>query len=256
MEKLGAGSIFDANLSSMKKTAILITVLLPFLAGCQKEAANLTVSPNEITLYAEGTKTITTNASNATFSSKDEYYAEVDETGIVTANKVGETSITVSGNGLTKEVPVTIIPKYDLYPDIDVLVGKSKSEVTKLLGSNYKSSTTSSGQEVWTYVSYNSYTAGLGFTFKSNGTVEYAMAAISTEYTSMLTKALIERYNIAGMQNDYYFFLNHGEKVVIALTVYSASALAVMYMENTESKAAGFGEDLFEAMKAEMPVIE
>ena len=240
----------------MKKTAILIAVILSFLAGCQKEAANLTVSPSEITLYAEGTKTITTNASNTTFSSKDEYYAVVDETGIVTANKVGKTEITVSGNGQTKEVPVTILPQYDLYPDIDVLVGKSKSEVTKLLGSNYTTSTTSGGQEMWTYISYNSYTAGLGFTFKSNGTVEYAMAAISTSYTSMLTKALIERYNIAGMLNDYYFFLNYGEKVVIALTVYSTSALAVMYMENTESKSAGIGEDLFEALKAEMSVIE
>ena len=74
----------------------------------------MTVSPSEITLYAEGTKTITTNASNTTFSSKDEYYAVVDETGIVTANKVGKTAITVSGNGQTKEVPVTIVPQYDL----------------------------------------------------------------------------------------------------------------------------------------------
>ena len=224
---------------------------MPILIGCQKEAANLTVSPSEITLYAEGTKAITTNASNATFTSEDDYYAEVDESGLVTANKVGNTKITVSGNGQVKKVPVTIMPQYNLYPDIDVLIGKSKSEVTKLLGSNYKTSTTSGGQEMWTYFSYNSYTVFLGFYFKSNGMVEHAMVAISTSYTSMLTKALIERYNIAGMQNDHYFFLNHGKKVVIALTVYSASALAVMYMENTESKSAGFAEDLCEALKAE-----
>ncbi len=164
---------------------------MPILIGCQKEAANLTVSPSEITLYAEGTKAITTNASNATFTSEDDYYAEVDESGLVTANKVGNTKITASGNWQVKKIPVTIMPQYNLYPDIDVLIGKSKSEVTKLLGTNYKTSTTSGGQEMWTYFSYNSYTAFLGFTFKSNGTVEHAMVAISTSYTSRLTKALI-----------------------------------------------------------------
>lgn len=250
------GGKFVKFLSDMKKVIILIGALLPMLFGCQKEAANLTVSPSEISMYAEGTKEITTNASDATFKSMDEYYAEVDSKGLVTANKVGNTEITVSGNGQVKKVPVTIIPQYNLYPDLDVLIGKSKSDVTKLLGTNYKSSTTSSGQEMWTYASYNSYTAGLGFTFKSNGTVEYAMAAISTSYTSMLTKALIERYTVAGMLNDYYFFLNHGKKVVIGLTVYSANILAVMYMEYSGSKSVGIDESFFESMKAEMPVIE
>lgn len=86
---------------------------MPILIGCQKEAANLTVSPSEITLYAEGTKAITTNASNATFTSEDDYYAEVDESGLVTANKVGNTKITVSGNISTSSataIPLALRP--------------------------------------------------------------------------------------------------------------------------------------------------
>lgn len=80
---------------------------MPILIGCQKEAANLTVSPSEITLYAEGTKAITTNASNATFTSEDDYYAEVDESGLVTANKVGNTKITISNRHALKTFIIT-----------------------------------------------------------------------------------------------------------------------------------------------------
>ena len=202
------------------------------LFACDKVAPKLTVTPSDIVLYSEGSTQITTNATDASYLSQDEFYASVEPSGVVTANKVGNTEIIVNSSYGSASIPVTILPKYSLYPDIDGLVGKSLSEVTRVLGSNYEES--KDGMII--YESPTSYCDYIGATF-SGGKCENLLAVVSTSHTSMLTKALIERYLVAGMQNDYYFFLNHDKDVLITLTVYTSKYLAVLYMENTSAKS-------------------
>ena len=206
-----------------------------FFLGCEKAGKKLEVSPNEITIYFEGTKQLTANVEDAQFSSKDEFYATVDQTGLVTGGKVGKTEIAVSSKSGSVSVPVTIMSQYSLYPDLDGLVGKGISDITNVMGSDYTTSTTSSGT-MYTYKDPTKYAAAIGFTL-TGGKCSSIIVAVSTSYTSMITKHLLERYTVAGMQNDYYFFLNHDKNVVIGMTVYSASLIAVMYTENTSTKA-------------------
>lgn len=208
--------------------------------GCDKveeQRKILEVSPTEIAVYSNGTAQLSTNVNDAIYSSKDTYYASVEPSGLVTGKKVGKTEIMVSSSNGSMNIPVTILPQYTLYPDMDGLIGKTLSDITKVMGSNYTTSSTTSGDTMYTYKQPTTYATGIGFTLKS-GKCSSIIVAVSTSYTSMISKYLAERYNIVGMQNDYYFFLNHGEEVTIALTVYSSSAIAVMYMENT-SKATG-----------------
>ncbi|MBR7005152.1 MAG: Ig-like domain-containing protein [Bacteroidales bacterium] len=218
---------------------IAFSVFALIAISCTKESVKLEVTPSEVSLYVEGTKQITTNVEDAQFSSKDEFYASVDNTGLVTGNKVGETEILVNSTHGTATIPVTIIPQYTLYPDLDGLVGKSQSDITKVMGNSYQTSTSSDGNTMMTYLNPTKYAEAIGFTIsKSNNLCSSIVVAVPTSYTSMLTKHLIERYSIAGMQNDYYFFLNHDKKVMIGLTVYSASLLAVAYMNYTSTKSS------------------
>lgn len=222
------------------KKSVFVIIATGFLAfmGCDSEGTEvaLEVSPESIVLYSEGTTQITTNVGDVAFVSNDTYYATVDDSGLVTANKVGKTSINVysKNNGANRGVviPVEVIPKYSIYPEIDGLIGKGLNDITRVMGSNYVTSTTSDGDMMYTYNQPTTYAAGIGFTLK-NGICSSIIVAIPTSYTTMISKYLLERYRLAGMQNDHYFFVNHGESVLIALTVYSTSMIAVMYMENS-----------------------
>lgn len=218
----------------MKKLGIA-SFLVMALMSCGKESPKLTVTPTEIALYAEGTTQITTNANDATFAVEDDFYASVESNGLVTANKVGETEIIVNSTLGTANVPVVVLPQYTLYPDVDGLVGKSTSAVVDVMGNSYETSTSNDGELEYIYYNPTSYCDLLGFTF-SGGRCNAVVAFIPTEHTTKITKALIERYNIVGMQNDYYFFSNHDENVTIALTVYTAKYIGVVYMESTKSK--------------------
>lgn len=230
----------------MKKLLLVSLAFLPLLFSCEKNGAkSLTVTPEEIILYSEGTKQITTNSDAATFTSKDEWYAEVDATGLVTAKRVGKTEIVVTAEGTSKSIPVEVRHQYNLYPDLDGFVGKSKSEVISEFGNSY-----TEGDNMITYKEYTQY-ASIGFSFENNK-VKYAMVAVPTEYTTKLVNYLVERYAPVTMENDYYYFVNHDKNVCVVATLYSVSVWAVMYMEVDLSSKAGTQSiqnlDLFEGL--------
>ena len=216
----------------MRKLFIASLALIPIFFSCEK-SSKLTVAPEEIILYSEGSTKITTNASSPTFTVADDFYASVEADGTVKAKKVGETTIRVSGNGETTSVPVTIMSMYSLYPDLDKIVGKNKSAVSSLLGSGY-----TTGTDSWVYKNYNSYTDGIVVTFE-NERVSSVGAIVSTSYTSMMSKYLLERYSLVGMQNDMYFFLNHDKNASVVFSVYNVSYLMAVYVPYTDSKAGG-----------------
>lgn len=202
-------------------------------AGCQKEATPLTVSPESVTLYCDGTAQITASpVDGVTYTSQDEFYAEVSETGLITANKIGQTNITVSSPNGVKSIPVTVLPQYTLYEDLTPYIGASLSNITAKYCTDYTTATNKDGSVTYTFKNPTSYVAGIGFIIE-NGKCTSAMVAVSTSHTSMLTKYLIERYAVVGMQNDMYFFLNHDKDVTITYTVYSYSTLMVLYTPYT-----------------------
>lgn len=220
----------------MKKTIYFALLGLAIIStSCQKDATPLSVTPESISMYTEMTKQITaTPSEGVTYESVDPFYADVNESGLVTANKVGKTNITVKSPNGVKSVPVTVMPKYTLYDDLTPYVNASLSTITSKFGSNYTTATNSDGSITYTYKNPTSYAAGFGFIIK-NGVCTSIMVAVSTANTSMLTDYLIERYYIVGMQNNIFFFLDHDKKVAIAMSVYSISAISVLYYPYTES---------------------
>ncbi len=213
----------------------LLLGLSSLILACSKEdGKELEVTPDSIALYADGTRQLTTNVDDATFTSDDDFYAKVDETGLVTANKVGGTMITISSSIGSVKVPVVVLNQYSLYPDVDALIGQGTSEMTNLLGNDYETFNSSDGSVNYGYRNPTKYAELILVSMKS-GKCEYVAVLVPTSNTSMLTKHIKERYAFAGMQNDNYFFLNHDENVLIGLTVYSTSYLIVLYIPYTSS---------------------
>lgn len=213
-----------------------ITLGLLAMISCQK-STSLTVSPESIYLYSNETEKLSAYPSdNVKYTVKDDFYATVSSTGLVQANKVGETEIIVTSNNGRVDIPVTVIPQYSLYPELEPLIGSSVSWVTRALGGGYTEDKDSKGQKTHVYKNYNKYVYGIVVTFNGS-TCSNIGVVVSTSYTSQLANYLKERYKLIGTQDNYYFFLDHSEDVTITLTVYSADYLTVIYNPNTISKS-------------------
>lgn len=224
----------------MKAIKMTATCLLAIVAiACQKQSKStpLTVEPSSVVLYSDGKQQLTANPTEGvTYASQDEYYAEVDANGLVTGNKVGKTEIVTSSSNGTVRIPVTVMPAYSLYPDLTPLINSSESAMTDLLGSYSEKSTSEKGETTYLYRDYNTYTAGIMVSF-SNGICTGLCTIISTSHLKKFTNYLIERYTVAGMQNDYYFFLNHNKTVVISMTLYNYKYMMAVYIPNTGTKS-------------------
>lgn len=227
----------------MKKNFLIPLCGLIFLfSACEKvnvkEEVKLEVTPESVVVYSEGTAQLSANVDDAIFESSDTFYAKVDENGLVTGNRVGETEIVVSSSSGKVIVPVTIRHRYSLYPDVDVLIGKRASDVTNLLGSSYTKKTSSSGAVNYNYTDPTPYTDYITVTL-TDGKCSGIGVLVDTKYTSMLTKHILERYALVDMENDIYYFVNHDMNVFIGLTVYSSSYLAVVYIPFSSTKSEG-----------------
>ncbi len=229
----------DLILHRMKTIRLATIFLLAIVAiACQKQSTALTVEPSEVLLYSGGTKQLTAEpAEGVTYSSKDEFYAEVDASGLVTGNKVGETDIVASSSNGAATIPVTIMPQYSLYPELDPIVNASKSAMIEILGSGYTESTSDKGETLYAYKNYNTY-AEVIFAIFSNDVCKSIGVLVSTSYLTKFTSYLKERYAVAGMQNDYYFLLNHDKDIVISLGLYNVSYLLAVYIPYTGTKSA------------------
>lgn len=197
--------------------------------SCQKHSTPLTVEPSSISVYSGGTKQLLSHpAEGVTYSSADKYYAEVDENGLVTGNKVGNTNIIASSGNGTVTIPVTIMSQYSLYPELDPIVNSSKATMTNILGTDFTESTSDKGETVYTYKNYNTFTSGIVAIFV-NGVCDNIGVLISTSHLTKFVSHLKERYIIAGMQNDCYFFLNHDKNVVITMALYNSRYMIALY---------------------------
>jgi hypothetical protein len=115
---------------------IILMLLLGFsylcITSCSKENdedIQVTITPSNITMNYEGTKQL--SAVNATsWSTEDDFVAEVDGKGLVTGGHVGKTKIIASNGRNSAFCEVTVIPKYNLYDTPIIEWGASMTTIT------------------------------------------------------------------------------------------------------------------------------
>ena len=118
----------------MRKIILFISLFVSFLfASCCKE---INANPTELSLFVGDQATIFTTNEKVTFNTSNPYHASVDEIGLVTANKVGQTNITIESKKETTNVPVTIEPRFTYFDEPFLVFGSSINEVVEHHG-NY-----------------------------------------------------------------------------------------------------------------------
>lgn len=221
----------------MRKITLYSLISLSFLFfSCSKEDGpdnSITVQSSEKTLYFGDEYQIkATSNLPISYTSNDEYHAAVSETGLVTARFVGETEILLSNGSETKEVPVTVEGKSNLYPKPHLDFGISRSKLIGELGTP--------DAEIEEGVGYGSYSSAapmIMYLFDENDNLRSVGVLVSTVYSSDLGTFLSERYLPADPEN--LIFINALEEsrttMLVAAELYDQDYWMVLYIPYSSS---------------------
>ncbi|MDR1343885.1 MAG: hypothetical protein LBJ39_00895 [Tannerellaceae bacterium] len=188
----------------MKKVILSMTLPL-LLLGCSKyEEINqgIKLSKTNYELNFEQTSQIEAiSASEIVYTPESEYVAEVSPTGLITGGRVGKTKINLNNEFETKSIDVTIVPKYNIFPEPieKVGIGATKNDMIKAFG-------TPSFESNGGIAMYDDYFSPYIYMFilDSENRIEAMAIAIETlRIPSNLVDFLNERYMPIRMSNDY-----------------------------------------------------
>lgn len=236
LAKLTGGGKFGPNFQPnniMNKNTLkyLLIISLAIVACSKEEKKTFTVSPTSMMLYPGDQNQIKSSSDNVTYTSYDTFYAEVSETGIVTANKVGASLITATSGKQSANVAVVILPKYILYTNMDKIIGMAEEEVLAEIdkdGHAHEATTNKLGNDLWVYNDYNTYVSKIKIAFDEDKKAEGVGVGVYSKYVSDLSGYLVERYTYVYKSGSTFLFLNHDEDVSIIMEV-ASSGLSVLY---------------------------
>ena len=217
----------------MKKVIFALMSLAAFFSltfsSCSKDddETPLTISQSSLSMVHGDTITITANQ-KSTFSSSDPFVATVSDNGKIEAKHVGQTIVTATSGGQSKECTVTVNPSYNLYkePILDFNLTKNdiKAQETRPLEEDRDTALIYTDKKTYLMrYSFDPQTSKL----KS---VTYGIPNISYAQSSVLTDFLIERYQPIDYKANEYYFINSDKvddaSMIVSMTL-SASHLQV-----------------------------
>lgn len=202
------------------------------------------LNKTSISLYPGNTeKLIYSGGNSCTWASKQPLIASVSS-GLVTAHKVGSTTITA--NNLVCSVKV--LPKYTMYTEPSINWGSSKTSIKSKM-SNYDLY-----KETTTQLAYKS--DGMAFayiyTFENDKLTGSSMGIYLSKATS-LVDFIGERYIFVEEDDETLYFMSIDNKTAGGI-YFSSSYATVIYLPVSESKSRGFNykdevNELFEQMQ-------
>jgi hypothetical protein len=227
--------------------SLSIVVSLIIATGCAdvtEEVDNsITLDSNEVSLASGGQYTIDATSTKAIlYSTDNEFNATVSNSGVITAGKVGKTKIHLTNGFDEKSISVTTYSTNLLYPDPILSFGSSKSTITSKLGAPaYEAS---SGNTVGIrYDNATNTTDGTAYFFE-NDRLTLVQTRVKSEFTSLLSSYLNDRFAAAGQVDGTFFYFNAFDSskitVGVGLALYSTSYWNVTYMAYTNSTTASF----------------
>ncbi|MBS4056557.1 MAG: Ig-like domain-containing protein [Bacteroidales bacterium] len=203
----------------MNRKIQVAILLLVILTSCKKKDTPeppLSVDINSISLFTTEThQIVATGPKKIEYSSSDDYFATVSNTGYVNARKVGYNVILVTSKNETITVTCTIKGRVNLYHEPSISWGDSRGSLISKLGTpDYQSQTA---------IGYFGTTPGLMATlylFDGNDRLDASSVAITMPYTADLESFLSERYvpYDQGVEFDS-FYLNAFEISKASLSV-------------------------------------
>ena len=234
----------------MKKSVLLMFAIMAMvLSGCSSdddENNSIVLDSKEVVIYSGDKYQIEAKSDKSiSYQSEDEYHARVSTSGLISANKVGETNILLNNGYDSKTVKVIVKGKINLYPEPYLKWNVSKNELIKLLGKPDKESL-----DAITYNNYSSTAPSVIYMFNENNTLKGVGVLVRASYSSQLGTFLAERY-FAYQSQDYtiYFVNNYSPDLVsmgVGAMLYNTSYWIVAYAPfNAKTKSMQFTSEDF-----------
>lgn len=223
-------------MKSLLSLSLLASVLL--VPGCSKDDDGdpISLKETEKTLYHDNEYQIEAESkSGITYSSEDEYHANVSASGLVTAMFVGETNIVLKNNEEQKKVKIIVKPVSNLYPEPDVDFGATKSQIKAKFGTPvYETSTAMLIED------YSNAAPDLMFLFDESGKMISYAVMVKSIYSEILAEFLTERYKVVDEEEGVYLLINgldlNTATMAICLQLYDISYWMVVYLPNEDDK--------------------
>lgn len=219
-----------------------LAVAMAAFVGCDKDDGGgnsiQLISADQTMHYDDEFQIQATSNTPITYTSENEYHAEVSANGFVTAGRVGETNIVMTNGDDTKKVKITVTPESNLYPEADLTFGMTRSSVKAKLGN--PDSETEDGMG---YTEYSSNAPIFMCLFDGADKLTSFTYMVKTAYSSELGTFLVERYVPISIDGEEYAILcvnaltPETVTMLVGADVYSLSYWMVMHMPNTDSKA-------------------
>ena len=185
-----------------------------------------------------------------TYTSVDEYHANVSASGLITAQYVGNTTIRLTSEDDTKTFSVTVISRSNLYPEPNIKVGDTRSTVISKLGQ--PDASTSDG------IGYNNYSTKapmLAVLFDANNRVKGYGIMVLSAYSSELSTFIRERYAYVTMNEGSPIFINSltaaGATLLVSYEYYNTNYWMVTYLPYSNKDCLDLSE-----IKAVLDVLE
>lgn len=218
----------------MKKNLIISLLIFTILFSCKKdEDPVFTLDSATTVLTSGGTHQIVIKGSTTekfTYKSDNDFIATVDESGLITGKRVGETVIKVSGNGFIGECKSTINPLYNTFNEPITSFGIKRSEVkskeTRTIFTETETITIYKGSLREKYVAY----------FFENGILTHSAVILSSAYSSALGSYMAERYVIVSVDPVLAYSVDY--KFMVGTSLTDDLDWFVMYMPKDNNKAA------------------
>ena len=199
--------------------AMIISLVM---TSCSKdeEKEELALSQLSVTMVHGDTVTVSANQ-KAKFSSSDPFVATVSDNGKITAKHVGQTVVTATADGQTKECSVTVKPISNLYkePILDFNLTKNDVKAKETRPLEDESDTELIYTDKKTYLMHYTFDSQ---TSKLKG-VTFGMPNISYAQSSVLTDFLTERYQPIDYKDKEFYFINSDDpnkaSMIISMTL-------------------------------------
>lgn len=206
-------------------------------SGDEKKDIIQLLSANPTLYYDDEFQIEATSVAPITYKTENEYHATVSASGLVTAKRIGSTSIILDNGSDTQNLLVTVKPKSNLYPEPNVDFGVSRAFIISKYGTP-----DAEDDNIIGYNSYSSKAPILMFVFDESDKLKASTVMVKTAYSSELGDFLVERYASIGVDDeDFTVFLVNGLNkdtitMAVGASLYNLSYWMVMYFPFTVTR--------------------
>lgn len=235
--------------------SILLTVFAFLISSCSKDnpEPEAALNQTDITLHYDETFQLVVKKgdenvafSKLTVSVSNEHVGEVKPTGLFEAKRVGETTITITGQGISLTAKVTVKPYHTLFSDPYLIFGNSKANVKGF----EKRTLEVEIQDALLYKGENANIRNVMYTFDSGKLFSTFVLFTSTSFIETTATYYKERFEFLGTESSEIYFIDRESKVAVVLSYNNSLGFNAAYFDASSISMSAFNkinkEDLVE----------